>query len=191
MWHELFSDLVHLDVAMWMPTPARPMYTFATAGMSDLRMSVPDGARESGSTDRAELVVCLPSGWPVPYPPAPWDTNAYFPIRWLKTLARLPHEHRTWLGYGHSVPNEDPPAPLSMDTFLCGWLLLPPTTLPGSFQTLALPDNERLDLFGIVAVHRDELDQKLNHGVETLLEGFSCRGVNEFLDLRRGSVVTP
>lgn len=35
VWHELVSDLVHLDVHVAEPTPARPYYTVVTSGMSD------------------------------------------------------------------------------------------------------------------------------------------------------------
>ncbi|HET7488084.1 MAG TPA: suppressor of fused domain protein [Acidimicrobiales bacterium] len=130
VWHELVSDLVHLDVFMWAPTEARPVYTFVTVGMSDRPMTLPPGAEDAGVARRAELLICLPADWPVPADPAtiaPWDDpDAYFPIRWLKQLARLPHEHDTWLGFGHSIPTADPPEPLAATTALCGWVLLPP-----------------------------------------------------------------
>lgn len=44
VWHELISDLVHLDVHQVAPTPDRPWWTLATSGMSDIPMSVPEGA---------------------------------------------------------------------------------------------------------------------------------------------------
>jgi suppressor of fused protein SUFU len=192
VWHEIVSDLVHLDVFTWAPTPDRPMHTFVTVGMSDLPMTVPPGALAQGHSDRAELVVCLPPDWPVPDPAAgsmaPWDDpDAYFPIRWLKQLARLPHEYDTWLGFGHTIPNGDPAEPLASTTGLCGWLLLPPMTLPESFRHVDLPGGGRLDLFGITALHRAEMDHKLDHGVEALFDGFDAAGVSELLDLHRPS----
>ena len=191
VWHEIISDLVHVDVYMWRPTEARPIYTFVTVGMSDRPMTVPAEARQAGCVDRVELVVCLPADWPVPSDPhsiAPWDDpDAYFPIRWLKTLARLPHEYGTWLGFGHSIPNGDPPEALASDTGLCAWVLLPPMTLPDDARELDLPDGGRLELYGIVALHRDEMERKLAQGVESLFDGFDDHGVNELLDVGRPS----
>lgn len=191
VWHELASHLVHVDVFMWRPTDQRPMYTFATVGMSDLRMTVPTDWEIPEIAPRAELLICLPPTWPVPedaYSIAPWDSEeAYFPIRWLKQLARLPHEHQTWLGFGHSVPNDDPPLPLADTTQLCGWVLLPPMTLPRSIDSAPLPNGETLGIFGIIALHRDEIDHKLEHGVDGLLDGFDRNRVNELLDLHRPS----
>jgi hypothetical protein len=191
VWHELVSDLVHVDVFAWAPRDERPWHTFVTVGMSDLPMRVPPDALEQGVARRAELMLCLPSSWPVPQMGAAnesWTDESYFPIRWLKTLARLPHEYHTWLGFGHTVPNGDPPEPLTPSTSLCGWLLVPPMTVPKAFRRLEI-DNEQVDFFGVIALDRDELDHKLANGVESLFAGFDRNGVNELLDLSRASTV--
>lgn len=73
--------------------------------MSDLPMTVSDGAPAS---PYAELMICLPPDWPVKSPMS--DRRAYWPVRLLKTIARLPHEYRTWIGAWHSVLNGDPAA---------------------------------------------------------------------------------
>jgi hypothetical protein len=193
VWHEIVSDLVHIDVYMWRPSENRGFYTFCTVGMSDMPMTVPPNALEAGRSALAELLICLPASWPVPAEAnaiAPWDDpDAYFPIRWLKQLARLPHEYKTWLGFGHTIPNGDPPVRFAGNTELCGWVLLPPMTLPKSFWHLELPDERTVDFFGITALHQDELDCKLANGVESLFEGFDRHGVNELLDPTRPSSI--
>lgn len=192
VWHELASDLVHLDVYMWRPTPERPMFTFATVGMSDRRMTVPRKALKSGAADLAELVVCLPPDWPIPPEGAtqavPWVDDAYMPIWSLKMLARLPHEYETWLGFGHSIPNGDPPEPLAAGTELCGWVLLPLTTLPTTFHELQSSAG-RVEFYGIVALTPDELERKLAQGVESLYDSFDANNVSELLDLGRASAL--
>ena len=30
----------------------------------------------------------------------------FWPIQMLKFLARFPHEYKTWLGWGHTIPNK-------------------------------------------------------------------------------------
>lgn len=190
VWHEIVSDLVHLDVAMWRPTEERPAYTFVTQGMSDLPMSIPAELAAQGMTPYAELMVTLPADWPVPSGPsdtAPWqDDNAYFPVRALKMLGRLPHEYDTWLGFGHTIPNGDPPEPLCDGTELVGWLLLPPVSMPQEFSTVATPAGS-VELFALVALTADEMDLKLRRGVESLFDGFERHGVSDLLDVRRRS----
>jgi len=194
VWHEIVSDLVHLDVYMWRPTAERPMFTFVTGGMSDLPMTVPRAAVAAGTRDRAELMVCLPPSWPVPtddHAISPWtDEDAYFPVRSLKHLARLPHDYGTWLGFGHTIPNGDPPAQLSTATEMCGWMLLPPMTVPADFRELHVPGVGDIEIFGIVALHADEMTHKLANGAESLFDGFDRHEVNELLDVERGSSLT-
>jgi hypothetical protein len=192
VWQEMVSDLVHIDVCMWRPTDDRPFYTFLTQGMSDLPMTVP--SEMAGEvTPHAELLICLPADWPVPegiQDLALWEDEAtYFPIRWLTRLARLPHEHRTWLALGHTVPNGDPAEPFGEGTGLCSWMLLPPMTLPKEAWSLPLSDGRSVDLFGLVGLTRAELDRKLNAGVESLFTGFDRAGVNEVLRTGRPSTV--
>jgi len=189
VWHEIVSDKIHLDVYMWRPTAERPMFTFATMGMSDLPMTLPPGVDPAAAY--AELIVCLPPDWPVPADKnavSPWtDENAYFPIWWLKQLARLPHEYSTWLGFGHTVPNGDPAKPFTPPTRLCGWVLLPPMTLPQTFRNVTLPGDRKLEIFGIVAVTADEMDRKLASGIDSLFDGFDSHGVSELLQIGRAS----
>jgi hypothetical protein len=130
VFHEIVSDLVHIDVHMIAPRPERDWWTLYTTGMSDRPMTVPWGAAEKRF---AELILALPPGWKIDSlkaTPAPEDLERwYWPFRWIKTLARFPHEYRTWLGPGHTIPNGDPPKPFAPTTRMCGWLLLPPVNV--------------------------------------------------------------
>jgi len=62
VFHELISDLVHIDVYWVKPTPGRDFHTLITTGMSDRPMTVPEG---EGTSPYAELMICLPSSWPI------------------------------------------------------------------------------------------------------------------------------
>jgi len=53
---------------------------------------------------------------------------------------------------------------------MCCWLLVPPVIFGERFQKLALPRGETLYLYSLVPIHRSEMDFKLQHGAETLLE---------------------
>jgi hypothetical protein len=43
VYHELISDLVHIDIHHVAPDDERPFHTLVTSGMSDLPMTVPEG----------------------------------------------------------------------------------------------------------------------------------------------------
>ena len=68
-------------------------------GMGAYKMNIPDGLKEY-RLERAELMVTLPSDWEVNNNAEEW----YWPLRWLKILARFPLEENTWLGWGHTIP---------------------------------------------------------------------------------------
>src|ERR1044072_8556897 len=63
VWHEIASDLVHIDVQVFPPSPRRNYYTLVTSGMSDLPMHVPPEAEDQRY---AELMICLPPDWSWP-----------------------------------------------------------------------------------------------------------------------------
>jgi hypothetical protein len=77
--------------------------------MSYLPMNTPDGIKDH---QYAELMVCLPPSLPIS-DEAFKDANHYWPIRWMKMLARFPNDYNTWLGMGHTLPSGDPVTPLS------------------------------------------------------------------------------
>jgi hypothetical protein len=64
------------------------------------------------------------------------DERVYWPIRLLKGLGRLPHEYSTFLWYGHTIPNGDPPEPYAEGTNLCCALITPPVLAPDDFELL-------------------------------------------------------
>src|SRR5437764_869184 len=57
VWHEMVSDVVHIDVHWVKPTPERNYHALVTSGMSDRPMTVPEGAE---AFRYSELLVCLP-----------------------------------------------------------------------------------------------------------------------------------
>lgn len=182
VYHELISDLVHVDIHMVEPTSERNYYTLVTSGMSDRPMTVPEGCEEFRF---AELMISLPPDWPMGE--EAWkDEKYYWPVRMLKFLARFPHGYDTWLGPMHTIPNGNPPAPFASDTKLCGAILLPGVTVPPGFHRLEAPGKDIL-FHSVIPLHADEMDLKLKAGGEALFEGFDKHGVSEILDPSRPS----
>jgi hypothetical protein len=100
------------------------------------------------------------------------DEKNYWPIRLLKTLGRLPHDYGTWLGWGHSVPNGDPPEPYAPGTGLCGAVVIPPFMFKELFEVEGEPT---IHIFQILPVTAAEMALKLEGGLDHLLETLETR----------------
>jgi len=185
VWHELASDLVHLDVHVVEPSAARPYFTLVTSGMSDRPMAVPE---ESDASRYAELMMCLPADWPMTADEFR-DENAYWPIRLLKVAARLPHEYDTWLAEWHSIPNGDPAEPYASGTPFAGVLVTPMIRCDPDARTITTDAGKRISLLALVPLHPAEMQLKVAHGTDALLNAFDRVTVSEVLDPTRPSSV--
>ena len=142
---------------------------------------------------RAEIVTLLPKGWPLTSE-AFQDENHYWPLRLMKTLARLPHYGKTWIGFGHTIANADDgdaPAPkrYAPGTPLCAAAVLPSSTLPEKAWSFLRPDGDEVFLWAAVPLHRAELELKMQRGADALLDLFDKHGVTDRIDPARASVV--
>ena len=184
VFHELVSDVVHVDVLHAAPTGEFPFNTLMTCGMSEHPMAAPEELPEGR---HAELMLRLPPDWPLEEG-AFEDESAYWPIRLLKVLARLPHEYGTWLWYGHTIPNGDPPEPYAPNTELCGAILLTPVLGPDGFDRAEVAGRE-ISVLAALPIHADEMDLKLERGAEELAELFDKAELSELVDPGRPGVV--
>jgi hypothetical protein len=184
VFHELVSDLVHIDVHVVEPTDERPFYTLITTGMSDRPMTAPP---QCHNFRFAELMISLPADWPMTQEAFQQD-DVYWPVRGLKFLARFPHEYETWLGWGHTIPNGDPPEPLADNTALCCLLLLSPAHVPEGFSSLRVDHEKTVNFYSLVPIYREEMEFKLEKGTDALVERFIEHQVTELLDVNRPNV---
>lgn len=184
VWHEILSDLVHIDVHWVRPTSTRPYHALITSGMSDRPMTVPSGAE---AFRYGEIMICLPPTWQLSEQ-AFKDEKWYWPVRWLKILGRFPHEYDTWLTWGHTIPNEDPPQPFADNTRLCCSLLLAPILAQKGFSELKIDDERTIRFYALVPLYREEMEFKLKQGLDPLLERLDKHQVSEVLDIKRTNV---
>ncbi len=184
VFHEVVSDAVHIDVHWVKPTPQFPFARLITSGMSDLPMSVPE---DSGLPQHLELMIALPGDWRFEMS-AFEDERWYWPIRLLKTLARLPHKYGTWLGWGHTIPNGDPAEPYADDVRFTGAILLPPVTAPEEVLVLPIDAHKTIAFLAVYPLFAEEMDLKLRQGTDALLEGFERHGVSDIVHPRRKNV---
>lgn len=184
VFHELVSDTVHIDVHVVPASEDFPAVRLVTSGMSDLPMTVPE---DSGFPEFAELMVTLPADWKLDQESFK-DERWYWPIRLLKDLARLPHKHATWLGYGHTVPNGHPAEPYAPGVPFTGTIVLPPLGTPPEFEQLSIPGVKEIQFYSLVPLFQEEMDLKLREGSDALLERFDEHDVTDFIDIGRRNV---
>jgi hypothetical protein len=180
--HEIISPVVHLDVYHVLPSETLPWHTLVTCGMAAKPMRAPEPDLAFG-----ELTLALPPDWPMGE--EDWnDERHYWPVRLLKLLGRLPHEYDTWLGNGHTIPNDDPPMAYAPGTRLCGAIVADPLLAPEAFRRLDRPAGP-VRFYGVVALHGAEMDYKLAKGADALYDRLSDAGVSELVDPGRAPVV--
>lgn len=96
VYHDRDRRWIHLDVHIVPPAPDRPHFTLITSGMAERPLR---GAAIVGR-DRerlwTELVMSVPRDWRFGEGSLA-DPRWYWPIGWLRSLAR--HAHRTGVGY--------------------------------------------------------------------------------------------
>lgn len=194
--HEIISDKVHLDVLVFPPNEARSNWTFVTSGMSDLPMNVPDGLEPREDFELAELVIALPANWFAGDPDGMISDaefsqpEKYWPIRLLKSLARLPHDFDSWVWESHTFVSEgSSPEPYDSTTRMSGSILFPMIGWPDGNHVLTTADSKRINFFSIVPLHADEMTYKLNKGEAALANALDAAGVTEVLDAGRPSSI--
>jgi len=184
--HELMSPMVHVDIHVVGPTRERPFRTLVTSGMSDLPMAGPNGQADLRF---CELMLCLPESWPMAKEAWKNEEN-YWPIRWLKILSRFPHEYKTCLWFGHTIPNGDPPAPLATNTAMQCMMLAMPMTVSTKFWKLRVNEDKEIYFFSILPLFGDEVELKLKKGAEELLNRFEKAKYSEIINVSRKSVAS-
>ncbi len=173
--HEIVSPDIHVDVCIVPPTPERNYYTLITEGMGAHIMDLPkDLAPEQYG--RAELLICLPPDWRVGENDEEW----FWPIGLLKGLARLPINCETWLGISHSIDNREP---FAKNTALCGAVLRAPLDTESGAEYCELPGGERVNFYEVIPIYREEIQFKLNHGGDALMEKLD--GISHIVDIKR------
>jgi Suppressor of fused protein (SUFU) len=193
VFHEIVSQDVHVDIYHVAPTSNRDYHTLITSGMSEKAMRTPEGAEEFRY---AELMLGLPASWigeidcHKPTTETFPSEEKYWPVRWLTLLARFPHQYETYLSWGHTIPNNDPPEAFAANTEMCCVLLVSPSLLPEEAHTIAIGRKKEVHLWAVVPIYPEELELKLTEGAERLEELFRQYGVTELLDPRRVNVVT-
>jgi tetratricopeptide (TPR) repeat protein len=180
VFHELVSPDIHVDIVVIEPTAKRNYYVLVTMGMGAHLMNIPPELK-SYNLDRAELMVCLPPDWNIQNTE---DEKWYWPLRWLKILARLPGDQNTWLGWGHTVPKGEP---FAENTRFTTMLLLEPGAFGKKACTCEMPDKSVVNFYQMIPLYDEETEYKLENGAEALLKHLDTESL-EYIHIGRKNI---
>ncbi len=167
VFHEIISPDIHVDICIVSPRPERDYYTLVTMGMGAHCMDVPKELEEYRLA-RAELLINLPSCWKLDTESMK-DERWYWPIRLLKSTARLPIYEKSWLGWGHTVGLAEGET-YADNTGLCGFMLISPGAFGEEAFVCQLPNGEEVNFYQLLPIYKEEMDFKLENGADALLD---------------------
>lgn len=176
--HELESPDIHCDIYIIEPSPERNYYTLVTGGMGAFPMFTPE---DYPAQPFAELAINLPPTWNLKSE----DEKDYWPIRWLKNLARLPIIHQTYLGHGHTIPTNDT---LEGTPFDCLMLIGAVTQEESGedddeneddmlWAVAELPTGKAVGFFYVVPLYPEETNFKLDQSADDLLDRMGAANI--------------
>lgn len=174
--HELLPLVPHIDVYVFQRKRGdQIVYALVTGGMSDLEMNLPRHAADVPR--RVELIF---------YCAEPREEY----ISTLRWVAHFPHDNKSWLGHGHTMPNGNPPAPFWGSKILNTLFFLPPIVA----KDQALPELLQLDgqpvhLLWVVPLTTPECNYKLARGFDAMLDLFQQHRHPHVFDPNRPSYV--
>lgn len=178
--HEIISPDIHLDIILVPPTDEDPYYKLVTMGMGAYAMNIPEKLK-GNDLEYAELVLYLPKSWNIKSS----DEKDYWPIRYQKILGRLPLELNTWLGFGHTIHGNEDMAPFAENTELNSFVLLNACNLMYEALDLTLSSGKKINFYQMFPLYQEELDYKLENGLDALLDLFEEDDALPVLNIKR------
>lgn len=187
--HEIYSPDIHLDICVIPPNDDHDCYTLVTLGMGAHRMDIPEDMAPE-TFGRAELMISLPRDW---------DMDAcltgsggekwYWPVRLLKSTARLPIENETWLGWGHTVSlSSDNREPYDKSVGFSGVMLVTPGAYGKDAAACTLPCGDEVNFYHLVPLYPAEIEYKLKNDADSLLDLLTDKMLS-VVDTERPAVV--
>ena len=183
VFHELSSPDIHVDICVVPPSKEQNYYTLVTMGMGAHRMNVPEELAEY-KLERAELTIALPKDWKLKYEDLK-NERWYWPIRLLKDLARLPIASDTWLGFGHTLDQQED---FAENTKLCAAILTGPQGTEDGSEVCNLPNGDEVNFYQVIPLYRDEMEYKLAHDADALLD--KMEGISFVVKPNRQDAIT-
>ena len=166
VFHEVVSPDIHLDVVI-IPPGRDPFYRLVTMGAGAYAMNIPDDL-VLYNLKHAEYTITLPADWNL-------NSSAeedYWPIRILKSTARIPVQSGSWLGTGHTIHGNADKAPFATNTRLNSILLMPAIDRKNGCEASVVLGSSRkkINFYELVPLYQNELEYKFEHGYDAFLD---------------------
>ncbi|MBP5424596.1 MAG: suppressor of fused domain protein [Prevotella sp.] len=165
--HEIVSPDIHCDIVVVPPSEKQPYFKLVTVGAGAYKMQIPKELK-SDVCDRAEYVIFLPKDWNLESD----NEEDFWPIRMLKTIARLTVNTDGWLCYSHTIQLTQDGRPVAENTGFNSCALLFST---GKNGQMVKP--RKLGFFGkkvafyqLYPLYPEELKFKLEHSINELID---------------------
>ncbi|GHS89564.1 hypothetical protein FACS189487_10040 [Campylobacterota bacterium] len=178
VFHEMVSPDIHVDICKIDPSAERDYYILVTMGMGAHRMNIPDELDDD--LDRAELMICLPPDWDFDFE----DEKNYWPVRLLKSLARMPGEEGSWLGLGHTVSYGEA---FAENTEFMSAILTAPASFGKESFACEMGDKSVVNFYQVIPLYEEELQIKIGAGAEFLMSLLDTEAL-EYVKLDRENV---
>lgn len=172
---------VSVSVHIFPPSENQDFFTLFTTGMSDEPMGFSSG---EGEDKYAELLIKLPSNWKVDQD-SMRDPNLFWPLKWLKLVAHMPHKNDGWIEEGVILPNGEPPQPFAPNTKLSCIMVTKPEEKE---LESVLTEQRNVKIYTLIPIYSEERDLALEKGHEYLLNRMRENGITDVLDVNRINV---
>lgn len=176
--HELVSPDIHCDIVIVPPTDELPFYKLVTMGAGAYKMNIPNGLKPY-VCGRAEYVIFLPKDWNIKSD----KEEDYWPIRMLKTIARLPISSGDWLCNSHTVNLTDDGSPVAENTKFNSCVLIESRGKDNQYvKPLQLGlFGKKVAFYQLFPLYNEELEYKLEHSFDELMEKIDDEELSDFV----------
>lgn len=173
------SPQLKVDILVFPPNESGNFYKLVTRGMGAYEMKVPNELYIY-QLERAELVMYLPPDWNIDSK----EKEDLWPIECIKSIAKIPIENNSWLGYGDTFENENNLA-YSKNSSLCAIILADTVDRLDVKLKFIMKRKGRINFYQLVPIYKEELEYKNSQDTFSLLDLFDKKDSKYILDLNR------
>lgn len=185
--HEIYSPDIHLDIAVVPPTDEQPYYKLVTMGAGAYKMNVPEELKKY-KLERAEYVIFLPKEWDIKSD----KEEYYWAIHYLKSLARLPIDSNSWLGFGHTVSANNDSSPVAANTKFNSFVLFNSYVRnKPKIQPMKLNLFEKINFYQLYPLYQEELEFKMENSLEDLVNKIDEKDLSFIVNINRKNYCLP
>ena len=155
-------------------------FVICTDGLWKYRMPV---TPKYEGKEHIELSVCVEDDWDFEE-----ENNQWIPEK-LEWLGNFLLDRKTWFGAGHTIPNGNPPKPLSRSVTQDHFFFDEATYMHEIFNPFYI-DETPVNFLFLIPVSKDELDYKHKKSTFVFKRKLANKNVHEVIEEFRPSIIT-